>query len=285
MQITTIETGFFKLDGGAMFGVVPRQLWERKNPPDTNNMCTWSMRCLLIRTDNRIILVDTGLGNKQDEKFRKHFEPHGTDTLTGSLANLELEPGDITDVLLTHLHFDHVGGAVRRDESGDLIPTFPNATYWTNERHWKWALDPNPREAASFLKENLLPLQEHKVLEFIDVSDQDVNWLPGIDLRFLYGHTEAMMMPIITNGDKRMIYCADLLPSSYHIGLPWVMSYDVRPLHTMSEKKRILNEAMDHGDLLVFEHDPHVQSGVLGKDEKGRIGLEQEVDLRDFFNY
>lgn len=265
-----------------MFGVVPKQLWERKNTPDDNNMCTWSMRCLLIQTEDRNILIDTGIGTKQGEKFRKHFEPHGADNLHDSLREAGLFFEDITDVLLTHLHFDHVGGAIYRDEGGELVPTFPNATYWSNEVHWNWALDPNPREAASFLPENLLPLQHHGVLEFIDVSEKDVSWLPGIDLRFLYGHTEAMMMPIITVGEKRIIYCADLLPSSYHLGLPWVMSYDVRPLHTMSEKERLLNEALDYGDLLYFEHDPRVKSGILGRNEKGRITLRREVGLEEF---
>lgn len=284
MQIHTLETGYFKLDGGAMFGIVPRQLWESKNPPDDKNLCTWSMRCLLVQTERKNILVDTGIGNKQDEKFRAHFEPHGTDTLIGSLANLGLRPEDITDVLLTHLHFDHVGGAVRRDESGELVPTFPKATYWTNERHWKWALDPNPKEAASFLKENILPLQEHKVVSFIDVSDQDVPWLPGIDLRFVYGHTEAMMLPIFTLGEKRIIYAADLVPSTHHISLPWVMSYDVRPLDTLKEKKRLLNEAEDHGDLLLFEHDPKVTGGVLGRNAKGRMVLKKEMSVVDFLH-
>lgn len=282
MTIKTIETGLFKLDGGAMFGVVPKTLWERKNAPDANNMCTWSMRCLLIQMEDRNILVDTGIGTKQGEKFRQHFEPHGADSLHDSLREAGLYFEDITDVLLTHLHFDHVGGAIYRDDSGDLVPTFPNATYWSNEVHWNWALDPNPREAASFLPENLLPLQHHGVLEFVDVSEKDVSWLPGIDLRFLYGHTEAMMMPIITVGEKRIVYCADLLPSSYHVGLPWVMSYDVRPLHTMAEKERLLNEALAHGDLLFFEHDPKVSSGILARNEKGRITLRREMGVEEF---
>lgn len=283
MKLTTIDTGRFKLDGGAMFGVVPKQLWVRKNPPDDKNMCTWAMRCLLIQTNDRNILIDTGIGDKQDDKFRKHFEPHGDHTLLGSLREAGLHPDDITDVLLTHLHFDHVGGAVRRDESGDLVPTFPEAVYWTNELHWNWALNPNPREAASFLPENLMPLYHHRVLEFIDVSDKDVAWLPGIDLRFLYGHTEAMMMPILTIGDRRLIYCADLLPSSHHLGLPWVMSYDVRPLDTMKEKEKLLHEALDHQDLLFFEHDPMVHSGLLGRNAKGRIVLAEEMSHTQFF--
>lgn len=282
MKIQILETGYFKLDGGAMFGIVPKPMWERKNPPDEKNLCTWSMRCLLVQTEGRNIIFDTGLGDKQDAKFRSFFEPHGTDSLIGSLQQKGLQPEEITDVFITHLHFDHVGGAISRDESGSLIPTFPNATYWTNEVHWNWALNPNPREAASFLQENILPLKHHNVLSFIDVSDKDVNWLPGIDIRFVYGHTEAMMVPIFTIGDKRIIYCADVLPSSFHIGLPWIMSYDIRPLDTLSEKKKLLEEALDHGDLLLFEHDPKIVGGVLGRNAKGRIVLDHESSIASF---
>ena len=282
MKIQILETGYFKLDGGAMFGIVPKPMWERKNPPDEKNLCTWSMRCLLVQTEGRNIIFDTGLGDKQDAKFRSFFEPHGTDSLIGSLQQKGLQPEEITDVFITHLHFDHVGGAISRDESGSLIPTFPNATYWTNEVHWNWALNPNPREAASFLQENILPLKHHNVLSFIDVSDKDVNWLPGIDIRFVYGHTEAMMVPIFTIGDKRIIYCADVLPSSFHIGLPWIMSYDIRPLDTLSEKKKLLEEALDHGDLLLFEHDPKIVAGVLGRNAKGRIVLDHESSIASF---
>ncbi|NRB61826.1 MAG: MBL fold metallo-hydrolase [Saprospiraceae bacterium] len=282
MKIQILETGYFKLDGGAMFGIVPKPMWERKNPPDEKNLCTWSMRCLLVQTEGRNIIFDTGLGDKQDAKFRSFFEPHGTDSLIGSLQQKGLQPEEITDVFITHLHFDHVGGAISRDESGSLIPTFPNATYWTNEVHWNWALNPNPREAASFLQENILPLKHHNVLSFIDVSDKDVNWLPGIDIRFVYGHTEAMMVPIFTIGDKRIIYCADVLPSSFHIGLPWIMSYDIRPLDTLSEKKKLLEEALDHGDLLLFEHDPKIEGRVLGRNAKGRIVLDHESSIASF---
>lgn len=282
MKIQILETGYFKLDGGAMFGIVPKPMWERKNQPDEKNLCTWSMRCLLVQTEGRNIIIDTGLGDKQDAKFRSFFEPHGTDSLVGSLQEKGLQPEEITDVFITHLHFDHVGGAISRDERGSLIPTFPNATYWTNKVHWDWALNPNPREAASFLQENILPLKHHNVLSYIDVSDKDVNWLPGIDIRFVYGHTEAMMVPIFTIGDKRIIYCADVLPSSFHIGLPWIMSYDIRPLATLSEKKKLLEEALDHGDLLLFEHDPKIVGGVLGRNAKGRIVLDHESSIASF---
>ena len=221
LKITSIPTGFFKLDGGAMFGVVPRRLWQRTQPPDENNMCTWAMRCLLIETGDRKILVDTGLGDKQDDKFRSHFEPHGTDSLLGSLKNNGYSPEDITDVFLTHLHFDHVGGAVTRNDQGELVPTFPNATYWSNQKHFDWALNPNPREAASFLHENFVPLQEHGVLKFIPVIDGGTEWIPGIKVHFVYGHTEAMMLPEIDQGEHAVMYCADLIPVSYtHLTLP-----------------------------------------------------------------
>lgn len=271
MNIRLINTGLFKLDGGAMFGVVPKQLWNRKNPADEQNLCTWSMRCLLIETGDRKILVDTGIGNKQDEKFRSHFHPHGEDTLMDSLEKEGLSSEDITDVFLTHLHFDHVGGAVIRNDQGDLVPAFPNATYWSNEVHYNWAYHPNIREKASFLKENFVPLKEAGVLQFLDVTKEDQEWLPGISVRFVYGHTEAMMMLKIKKGEQTLIYPTDVIPSSHHIGLPYVMSYDVRPLRTLEEKKRILEEAVEEGQLLIFEHDHRVPACHLKRDDRGRI--------------
>jgi glyoxylase-like metal-dependent hydrolase (beta-lactamase superfamily II) len=271
MNISFINTGLFKLDGGAMFGVVPKKLWNRKNPADEQNMCTWSMRCLLIETDDRKILVDTGLGDKQDEKFRSHFHPHGEDSLMGSLKNKGLTADDITDVFLTHLHFDHVGGAVIRTEKGDLLPAFPNATYWSNETHYHWASHPNIREKASFLKENFVPLKEAGVLRFLDVTPEDQEWLPGISIRFVYGHTEAMMILKIQNGEQTFIYPTDVIPSSHHIGLPYVMSYDVRPLKTLEEKKRILEAAVEEGHILIFEHDHQVPACNLKRNDRGRI--------------
>jgi len=280
MICTPIPTGFFKLDGGAMYGVVPRQLWQRKHQPDENNMCTWAMRCLLVETGERKILIDTGIGDKQDEKFRSHFEPHGEDSLLGSLEKVGVRPTDITDVFLTHLHFDHVGGGVIRNAAGKLVPTFPNATYWSNQRHYDWAINPNPREAASFLKENILPLQEQGVLKFIPVPEQvgntpaSVEWLPGIKLHFVYGHTEAMMLPEIKLSDRTLLYCADLLPSHYHLGLPYVMCYDIRPLVTMEEKKWLMERAVTEGLELMFEHDPVMVSGRVRKNERGRYVME-----------
>lgn len=278
MKLSIVDTGLFKLDGGAMFGVVPKSMWNKLNPADENNMCTWTMRSLLIEIDDRKILIDTGLGNKQSEKFYSHFYPHGTN-LHASLSELELSTADITDVFLTHLHFDHDGGAVVRD-GNDLRPTFENARYWSNERHYNWAFDPNDREKASFLKENFVPLKDHKVLDFVDVQDKDVSWIDKIDVRFSYGHTEAMMSPIIhlENG-KRLIYCADLMPSAYHIPMPYVMCYDIRPLETLKEKELLLNEAVEYGDILFFEHDPVNQCATVKRNEKGRIVVDQIFTL------
>lgn len=279
MELSIIDAGLFKLDGGAMFGVVPKRMWNKMNPADEHNMCTWSMRCLLIEQDDRKILIDTGMGMKQSEKFRSFFYPHGTN-LHASLAEKGLKVEDITDVFLTHLHFDHDGGAVSIINN-EAIPTFPNAKYWSNERHWNWAKAPNDREKASFLKENFMPLEHNKVVDFIDVK-QDINWIKNIDIRFSYGHTEAMMSPILhlPNG-KRLIYCADLMPSSYHIPMPYVMCYDIRPLETLKEKEVLLNDAVDHGDILFFEHDPVHQCGTVTCNEKGRIVIDKRFDLSE----
>jgi glyoxylase-like metal-dependent hydrolase (beta-lactamase superfamily II) len=278
MRITPIHAGHLKLDGGAMHGIVPKTLWSRVNPPDDDNLCTWAMRCLLVETGARKILIDTGLGTKQDEKFRSHFQPHGPQDLLSSLREHGLEPEEITDVLLSHLHFDHVGGAVLRRENAELVPQFPEATYWSNERHWNWALEPNSREAASFLPENILPLQHAGRLRFIDVQRDDVEWLPGITLRFLYGHTEAMMMPIFERpGATPLVYAVDLLPSAAHISMPWVMAFDVRPLATLEEKERLLSEALAGDWELLFEHDPRRASAHLRRDERGRIRTVDSV--------
>lgn len=269
MQIKIINTGFFKLDGGAMFGIVPQKIWRRLNPPDENNLCTWSMRCLLIETDDRKILVDTGLGDKQSD-FIKHFEPHGDDSLLKSLATEGVQPEDITDVFFTHLHFDHCGGSTRYSTEGVLVPTFPNARHWTNQRHWDWAMNPNAREKASFIKDNFVPLFEHGLIHFVDVQE-NIEFLPGINIHFSYGHTEAMMMLEINIGGKIFFYCADTIPSSWHIGLPYIMAYDVRPLETLKEKTALLQKAASEGWYLIFEHDPHIECLTLKKDEQGKI--------------
>jgi len=277
MKLSIIDTGYFKLDGGAMFGVVPKTLWNKQNPADENNLCTWSMRCLLIEKGDRKILIDTGIGFKQDEKFMSHFEPHGEDTLQSSLANKGLTLEDITDVLLTHLHFDHVGGAVTKDEEGNLLPYFPKATYWTNKKHFDWAYTPNFREKASFLKENFVPLADHGVLQYIDTED-GIEWLSGIRLYFSYGHTEAMMIPHIElpNGNT-IIFCADQMPSSFHIRMPYVMSYDIRPLITIEERKWLYDKALDKNYYLFFEHDPVNAVGQLIKNEKGRFAINTDI--------
>jgi glyoxylase-like metal-dependent hydrolase (beta-lactamase superfamily II) len=276
MKISTIHAGRFKLDGGAMFGVVPKTLWTRGIEPDEKNLCTWAMRCLLIETGDRKILVDTGIGDKQDAKWQSFFEPHGPETLKGSLAEKGLTFEDITDVFLTHLHFDHVGGAVSKNEAGELVPTFPNATYWSNEQHWDWAYTPNAREQASFLKENFVPLKEKGQLEMVSFAkgEEFADWLPGIRLQKIFGHTDAMMMLHLDTAEQgKFVYCADLIPSSLHISMPYVMAYDVRPLDTLKEKAALYENALEAGAKLIFEHDPKVACAEISMDEKGRIKL------------
>ena len=253
-----------------MFGVVPKSMWARINEPDSNNMCTWTMRCLLIEDGDKKILIDTGLGDKQDEKFRSHFHPHGEDSLSKSLAHHGVGFEDITDVILTHLHFDHVGGAVIKAESGALAPTFPNARYYTNDFHYNWALNPNPRERASFLKENFVPLNESGQLEMIDV-EQGIAFNDFISFRFVYGHTGAMMIPFIDLGNgKKLVYCADLLPSHGHIGMPYVMSYDVQPLKTLEEKQSFYDIVANDDHFLFMEHDKDFAAIQVYKNERGR---------------
>lgn len=279
MNMHIIDTGFFKLDGGAMFGVVPKSLWNKQHPADEKNLCSWAMRCLLIEDGDKLILVDTGMGEKQDAKFFGHYDLHGDATLLGSIRSKGFEPEDITDVLLTHLHFDHVGGAV--SFSGDksrLLPTFPNATYWSNEAYWNWAVNPNPRERASFLKENILPLQESGQLKFIENS---VSPFDNLDLIFVDGHTEQMMLPVISYKGKKLIYAADLLPSSFHVPIPWIMSYDMRPLQTMDEKQLVLQKAADEEYVLIFEHDPLYEAGIVEHTEKG-VRIRERGKLTDF---
>jgi glyoxylase-like metal-dependent hydrolase (beta-lactamase superfamily II) len=267
MNLHTIDTGFFKLDGGAMFGVVPKTIWNKTNPADENNLCTWAMRCLLIEDGDRLILVDTGIGNKQDEKFFSHYYLHGDASMDSSLAAKGFHRNDITDVFLTHLHFDHVGGAVTR-ENDKLLPSFKNATYWSNKDHWEWATNPNEREKASFLKENILPIQESGQLKFID-SDEGVSFTDHISIKFAYGHTEAMMLPLINYKGKQILYMADLLPSVGHLPMPYVMAYDMFPLKTLTEKKIVLTEALEKEYILYLEHDPFNECCTLQQTEKG----------------
>jgi len=276
MNLHTIETGLFKLDGGAMFGVVPKSIWQKTNPADANNMCTWAMRSLLIEDGERLILVDTGIGNKQDEKFFSHFYLHGDDTLEKSLAAKGFSKDDITDVFLTHLHFDHVGGAVVR-EGDKLLPAFKNATYWSNEKHWEWAVHPNAREKASFLQENILPIQESGQLKFVGTekeiefagTEKDIEFAADFNLRLAFGHTDAMMLPKLNYKGRTIIYAADLLPSTGHIPLPYVMAYDMFPLQTLKEKKEFLDEAAANDYIIFLEHDPLNECCTVQQTEKG----------------
>jgi glyoxylase-like metal-dependent hydrolase (beta-lactamase superfamily II) len=267
MNIHVLNTGYFKLDGGAMFGVVPKTIWNKLNPADENNLCKWAMRCLLIEDDDRRILVDTGIGDKQDEKFFGHYHLENIRTLPDLLNEIGLKPADITDVFLTHLHFDHCGGAVER-VNGKLATAFPNATYWSNREHWKWATEPNDREKASFLKENILPIAESGQLKFIEVQ-QGVRFSKNITVQFVNGHTQAMMLPYINFNGKTIAYMADLLPSTGHIPIPYVMAYDMQPLLTLQEKKFFLEEAVNNNYTLFFEHDPVNECCELQPTEKG----------------
>ena len=268
MKLYTIDTGFFKLDGGAMFGVVPKSIWQKTNPADEFNLCSWAMRCLLIQEGERLILIDNGIGYKQDERFLKHYHLHGDDTLEKSLTNLKFSKDDITDVFLTHLHFDHCGGSIERQADGNLVPAFKNATYWSNKEHWQWAVEPNDREKASFLKENILPIQESGKLKFIDTLD-GVSFTDNIQIRFAFGHTDSMMLPQISYKGKTILYMADMLPSVGHIPMPYVMSYDMFPLKTLKEKKKFLEEAVQNDYILFFEHDPVNECCTLQETEKG----------------
>ena len=281
MKIHTIDTGLFKLDGGAMYGVVPRSMWQKLNPPDANNMCTWAMRCLLIEDGGRLLLIDNGIGEKQDEKFRGHFYLHGDDTLEKSLRKLGFTSADITDVFLTHLHFDHCGGSVVRRPDGVLQLAFPNATYWSNEAHWNWAVEPNPREKASFLKENILPIQESGHLKFIDLQGGVPDALPQFsEIIRADGHTEKMMVPLMEYKGRKLAVMADLLPSAGHVPLPYVMSYDVRPLITMTEKEAVLRRAAEENWVLLLEHDPTNEACTVQMTDRG-VRLGETLRLAD----
>lgn len=282
MKLYTVNTGYFKLDGGAMFGVVPKSIWHKLNPADENNMCSWALRCLLIEDGNRLILVDNGMGNKQDAKFFGHYYLHGDDTLDKSLAAHGFSSADITDVFLTHLHFDHCGGSIVR--SGDkLQPAFPNAVYWSNEDHWRWATQPNDREKASFLKENILPIETSGQLRFAAVpgGSELLGTSPftdNISIRFANGHTDKMMLPQISYKGRAIVYMADLLPSVAHIPLPYVMAYDMFPLTTLHEKKSFLQEAAEHNYVLFFEHDKDTECCTVELTEKG-VRKKEEFPL------
>ena len=284
MKIHSINTGNFKLDGGAMFGVVPKSIWNRTNPADQNNLCDWAMRSLIIEQDNRLILIDTGIGDKQDDKFFSHFHLSETDLFEQKLNKLGYSKSDITDVFLTHLHFDHCGGAIQwnKNRTG-FEPAFKNAIYWSNEQHWEWATKPNPREKASFLSENILPIQESGQLNFIkrtnELSSQIFN---NIDTIFVDGHTESMMLPKINYKGKTIVFMADLLPSVGHIPLPYIMGYDTRPLVTMTEKEKFLEDAVKNKYILFFEHDNVNECCTVQQTEKG-VRVDKTFLFEDIF--
>ncbi|MFZ6053371.1 MBL fold metallo-hydrolase [Halocola ammonii] len=284
MKLYPVNNGYFKLDGGAMFGVVPKSLWQRTNPADENNMCSWAMRSLLIEDGDRLMLIDCGMGDKQSEKFFSFYYLHGDDTLDKSLAEYGFHRDQITDVFLTHLHFDHCGGAIKYDDSGEnLIPAFKNATFWSNDKHWEWATEPNAREKASFLKENILPIQESGKLKFIErTGDFSDTPFDNISVFFADGHTDSQMIPIIEYQGKKLVFAADLLPSTGHIPLPYVMGYDTRPLLTLSEKEKFLNKVADEEMIMFLEHDPENECCTLKHTEKG-VRLDRTFGFHELF--
>ena len=272
MKLYPIESGNFKLDGGAMFGVVPKTIWNKTNPADANNLIDIAARCLLIEDGNRLILIDTGMGNKQSEKFFGYYSLWGSHSLDTSLAKYGFHRADITDVFMTHLHFDHCGGSVQwNDAKTGYEPAFKNAKFWTNENHWQWAIHPNAREKASFLSENILPMQESGQLNFIQKPESDFGFSSEMNFGIYYvdGHTEKQMIPHIQYQDKTIVFCADLLATAGHIPLPYVMGYDTRPLLTMPEKAKLLNAAADQNYYLFLEHDAHNQIITVEHTEKG----------------
>ena len=280
MKIHPLNTGNFMLDGGAMFGVVPKTLWQKTNPADDNNMCNWAMRSMLIEDGNRLMIIDTGIGDKQNEKFFSHYYMNGTDSLKQNLKKLGYSTDDITDVFLTHLHFDHCGGAIQWNKDHTAFePVFKNAIYWSNDQHWKWATEPNPREKASFLSENILPIQESGQLKFIERKDTVTrNVFNQMDVLFVDGHTDSMMIPHVKYQGKTIAFMADLLPSVGHIPLAYVMGYDTRPLITMTEKEQFLQRAVDEEFVLFLEHDSVNECCTLQMTEKG-------VRLKDTFKF
>lgn len=276
MKLHVIDTGFFKLDGGAMFGVVPKSIWQRTNPADENNLCTWAMRSLLIEDGNQLILIDNGIGDKQDEKFLSHYHLHGDASLRSSIHKAGFSEDDITDQFLTHLHFDHCGGGIKH-VNGKPELTFPKAKYWSNKDHWEWATKPNNREKASFLKENIMPMQESGHLTFTEPGQSPFK---QFDILYVSGHTDKMMIPKIKYHDKIICYMADLLPSAGHIPLAYVMGYDTRPLITLAEKEQFLNEAADNQYILFFQHDPVNECCTVKRTEKG-VRLDRTFKLNE----
>lgn len=287
MKLYPIEAGNFKLDGGAMFGVVPKSLWNKTNPADENNMIDIAARCLLIEDGKKLILIDNGMGDKQSEKFFGYYHPWGEYSLNKSLAKHGFHPDDITDVFMTHLHFDHCGGSVQwNKERTGYEPAFKNAKYYTNEQHWNWAINPNAREKASFLKENLLPLETSEQLFFLGRNENEGSRFYdhlGFGALFVDGHTEKQMIPHIQYQGKTLVFCADLLPTAGHVPLPYVMGYDTRPLLTLPEKKAFLESAADNNFFLFLEHDSNNEIITVKNTEKG-VRLDQQFTFNEIFN-
>lgn len=277
MKIHKIHGGKFKLDGGAMFGVVPKTLWNKQYPSDENNLIPLAMRLVLVETGDRKILINSGIGNKQSEKFFSRFEPHGEESIDKSLAEKGFSREDITDVFHTHLHFDHCGGSIIYDKQDKLVPTFPNATYWVTENQWQWAKKPNEREAGSFLKENLQPMEDNGVLR---LTEGNTELFPGFKIREYHGHTIGQAIPFLDYNGKTVVFTSDLLAFSQHIRLPWIMSFDIQPLVSLKEKKEFLKEAVENDYILYFEHDNFVEAGKLKNTEKG-IRLGESFSLED----
>ncbi|TRX59570.1 MBL fold metallo-hydrolase [Fulvivirga sp. M361] len=275
MKLHVINTGFFKLDGGAMFGVVPKSIWQRTNPTDENNMCQWAMRCLLIEDGEQLILIDNGIGDKQSEKFFSYYYLSGDDSLHNSLKQSGFSADDVTDMFLTHLHFDHCGGGVKNN-AGEL--TFENANYWSNKDHWQWAIEPNPREKASFMKENILPMEESGHLKFVDFDKPSP--FSQFDVLSMDGHTDKQMLPKIKYKEHTIVFAADLLPSIGHIPVPYVMGYDTRPLLTMIEKADFMQEAADNNYVLFLEHDPVNECCTVKHTDRG-VRLDQTFPLKE----
>ena len=275
MKLYPVNAGNFKLDGGAMFGVVPKSIWQKKYPADENNMCNWALRCLVIEDGDRKILIDNGMGTKQNEKFFGYYYLNGNDTLEKSLAKHNITFDDITDVVLTHLHFDHCGGSVQYNENNELVPAFKNAKFWVSKQQWLWATEPNNREKASFLKENILPIKDK--IEFID---KDTNIYPNLSVKLFNGHTDGQIIPFIKYKNRTIVYMGDLLPSTAHIPLPWVMAYDTRPLITLEDKKIFFKEAVDNNYVLFFEHDIYNECCTLKNTEKG-VKLDKTFNLNE----
>ena len=279
MKLYPIETGNLKLDGGAMFGVVPRVMWQKAYPADENNLCNWSMRCLLVVDSDRKILIDNGIGNKQDEKWLKHYYLNGDETLESSLAKVGESPENITDVILTHMHFDHCGGSIKwNDDKSGYELAFPNATYWTSRKQYEWAVNPNRREKASFLKENISPIEESGKLNLIE---EEGEFIPNITFKMFNGHTDGQIIPHINVVGKTVAFMADLLPATAHIPMPWIMAYDTRPLLTLKDKERFFTDALDNDTILFFEHDLYNEACTLQDTPKG-VRVKESGKLSDF---